>query len=69
MINFFNPSNLFVFFNKLSKVIETIIIPLLIISLIFSFFLSSEDYIKGHTVRIMYVHVPSSWIALICFHP
>ena len=67
MINFFNPSNLFVFFNKLSKVIETIIIPLLIISLIFSLFLSPQDYIQGHTVRIMYVHVPSSWIALICF--
>jgi len=35
--------------------------------LIFSLFLSPEDYIQGDAVRIMYVHVPSSWIALICF--
>ncbi len=67
MFDFFHPSNLFVFFNKISKLIRTIIIPLIIVSLVFSLFISPKDYIQGDAVMIMYVHVPSSWIALICF--
>ena len=67
MFDFFSPSSLFVLLNKASKLIRTIILPLIIVSLIFSLFLSPEDYIQGDAVRIMYVHVPSSWIALICF--
>ena len=27
-------------------------------------FLSPEDYKQSHSVRIMYVHVPSAWISL-----
>ncbi len=67
MINFFSPSNLFVLLNKTSKSIKTIILPLIIISVIFSLFISPQDNIQGHSVRIMYVHVPASWIALACF--
>ena len=67
MLNLFSPGNIFVFLNKLSKSIKAIIIPLIIISLIFSLVLSPEDYIQGNSVRIMYVHVPASWIALLCF--
>ena len=67
MFYFLNPGNLFVLLNKASKSIKTIIVPLIVISLIFSLFISPKDYIQGDSVRIMYVHVPSSWIALICF--
>tara|TARA_B100000029_G_scaffold508627_1_gene595971 strand:- start:593 stop:1300 length:708 start_codon:yes stop_codon:yes gene_type:complete len=67
MFNFLNLGNLFVLFNRASKLIRTIIIPLIIISLIFSLFVSPKDYIQGDSVRIMYVHVPSSWISLACF--
>ena len=67
MLDFLNPANLFVFLNKLSKLIKIIIIPLLIVSLIFALVTSPEDYIQGDSVRIMYVHVPASWIALACF--
>jgi len=67
MIDFLNPSNLFVFLGKVTKVVKTIIVPLTIVSLAFSLLLSPKDYIQGDSVRIMYVHVPSSWIALICF--
>ena len=28
---------------------------------------SPSDYQQGHTVRIMYVHVPSSWMAMFCY--
>ncbi len=67
MFDFLSPSNIFVLLNRISKFIKTIIIPLIIVSLIFSLFLSPKDYIQGDSVRIMYVHVPSSWIALACF--
>ena len=34
------------------------------VGLIYALFLSPPDYIQGDSVRIMYVHVPSSFIAL-----
>ena len=37
------------------------------IGLLFSFYLSPDDYQQGSTVRIMYVHVPSAWIALLTY--
>ena len=37
------------------------------IGLLFSFYLSPEDYQQGSTVRIMYVHVPSAWLALLTY--
>ncbi len=67
MFDFLNPSNFFVLLNKISKSITIIIIPLIIVALVFSLFISPKDYIQGDTVRIMYVHVPSAWIALGCF--
>ena len=35
--------------------------------LIFAFYLSPNDYQQGSTVRIMYIHVPSAWLALLTF--
>ncbi len=32
-----------------------------------SLFTSPADYQQGETVRIMYVHVPSAWMALFCY--
>jgi heme exporter protein C len=34
---------------------------------LFSFYLSPDDYQQGSTVRIMYVHVPSAWLALLTY--
>ena len=39
-------------------------IVILSIGIIEALFLSPEDYIQGHSVRIMYVHVPSAWTSL-----
>ena len=44
-----------------------LLIIVIIIGLIYSLLLSPPDYIQGDTVRIMYVHVPSSFMALGCF--
>ena len=53
-----------------SKLISTLLIFMVLIvaiGLIYALILSPPDYIQGDSVRIMYVHVPSSFIALGCF--
>ena len=37
------------------------------IGIIFALIISPPDYQQGHTVRIMYVHVPSAWMALFTY--
>jgi len=37
---------------------------LVIFGLLLSLFISPADYLQGDTVRIMYIHVPASWLAL-----
>ena len=58
-------------FNSISDILFkpffAISIILLIIGLVFAFLLSPEDYQQGSTVRIMYVHVPSAWLALMTY--
>ena len=60
--------------SKFNKVADYIFKPLLALSvllfflgLLFSFYLSPDDYQQGSTVRIMYIHVPSAWIALLTY--
>ena len=64
---FVNPS-------RFNKVADYLFKPILISSivlfslgLIFSFYLSPEDYQQGSSVRIMYIHVPSAWLALLIY--
>ena len=42
-------------------------ILIIIIGLVYALFISPPDYIQGDSVRIMYVHVPSSIISLAIF--
>ena len=35
--------------------------------MLFSFYLSPDDYQQGSTVRIMYIHVPSAWLSLMTY--
>jgi len=67
MMFLFNPS-------KFNEIADNIFKPILILSIIlfalgllFSFYLSPDDYQQGSTVRIMYVHVPSAWLALLTY--
>ena len=53
-----------------SKIINNLTILLLVVvffGIVYSLLISPPDYIQGDSVRIMYVHVPSSFIALGCF--
>ena len=53
--------------NKYITGLIFIMIFIFAIGLIYSLFISPSDYVQGDSVRIMYVHVPSSFIALGCF--
>jgi len=64
--NFF-PNKILLLKNKVINNLVISLIIILAIGLMYSLLLSPPDYIQGDSVRIMYVHVPSSFIALICF--
>jgi len=44
-----------------------LLIIVVIVGTVYALFISPPDYIQGDSVRIMYVHVPSSFISLSCF--
>ena len=67
MIKFLNPSYVFRLTGKLLNFLKTFVIPIVVVGLVFSLFVSPKDYIQGDAVRIMYVHVPSAWISLLSF--
>ncbi len=67
MIKFINPSYIFHITGKILNFIKIFVIPIIIVGVIFALFLSPKDYIQGDAARIMYVHVPSAWIALLSF--
>lgn len=39
-------------------------VALLLVGLYLAFFVAPEDYQQGQTVKIMYIHVPFAWIAM-----
>ena len=64
MFNFFEPNKIFLLNSKLIKFVLFFFIVVISIGLVEALFLSPEDYIQSHSVRIMYVHVPAAWTAI-----
>jgi len=64
--NFF-PNKILLLNNKLINSLLISMILIVFVGLIYALFLSPPDYVQGDSVRIMYVHVPASFIALGCF--
>ena len=64
--NFF-PSKILSITDRTINSLVILLVVVVVIGLTYSLFLSPPDYIQGDSVRIMYVHVPSSFIALGCF--
>ena len=62
-----NPNKFNQLANNLIKPVFYLSIITLGIGLLFALYFSPEDYQQGATVRIMYIHVPSAWLALITF--
>jgi heme exporter protein C len=62
-----NPNQFNKFTNIIFKPLIFLSISTLIIGLIFALLISPNDYQQGSTVRIMYIHVPTAWLALLTY--
>ena len=62
-----NPNQFNKFTNIIFKPLIFLSISTLIIGLIFALSISPNDYQQGSTVRIMYIHVPTAWLALLTY--
>ena len=67
MFKSFFPHKILSLTNTTINSLVVLLLIVLTIGLIYSLLISPPDYIQGDSVRIMYVHVPSSFIALGCF--
>ena len=64
MLKNFEPNKIFLITSKAPKYVLGLFFIIVFIGLIEALILSPEDYLQSHSVRIMYVHVPSAWISL-----
>jgi len=64
MLKNFFPNKILSIKNQFINSLIILMILIILFGLVYSLFLSPEDYVQGDSVRIMYVHVPSSFIAL-----
>jgi len=67
MFKKFFPNKILPLTNAKINSLAILLIIIVSIGFIYSLIISPPDYIQGDSVRIMYVHVPSSFIALGCF--
>jgi heme exporter protein C len=64
MFKYFEPNRIFSVTSKAPKYVLLLFVIIFSIGLTEALILSPEDYKQSHSVRIMYVHVPSAWISL-----
>jgi heme exporter protein C len=62
-----NPNRFIKLMDTLNPWVFTIFIISSISGVIYALFISPPDYQQGDSVRIMYVHVPSAWMALFSY--
>ena len=67
MLKNFFPNKILSFGDKFFFNLVILLASIILIGLISALFISPPDYVQGDSVRIMYVHVPSSILALTCF--
>ena len=67
MLKNFFPNKILSLNKNLFTVLIIIMISVIIVGLINALITSPPDAVQGNAVRIMYVHVPSSFIAIGCF--
>ena len=64
MLKNFFPNKILSLNNRLISFLIIVMAIIVLVGFIYALFISPPDYIQGDSVRIMYVHVPSSFIAL-----
>lgn len=62
-----NPARFEKFARPAAKICGGGALILLAAGLYFALFASPEDYQQGHSVRILYVHVPAAWTAMMAY--
>ena len=67
MLKNFFPNKILSLNKNIFTVLIVIMISVIIVGLINALITSPPDAVQGNSVRIMYVHVPSSFIAIGCF--
>ena len=63
VFKFLEPNKIFLVTSKAPKYVMALFLIVISIGLLEALILSPEDYKQSHSVRIMYVHVPT-WITL-----
>ncbi len=64
MVSLANPTRFLSLVDAIAPWLTALVLILLGIGLYLSFFVAPPDYQQGETVRIMFVHVPSAWLAM-----
>ncbi len=67
MLHKLKPGGFLAFSEKILPFLVILTVAVLAIGLYFAVFSSPADYQQGELVRIMYVHVPSAWMALFIY--
>ena len=67
MFKDFFPNKILSLGDKVFGVLIILLVLIIVIGLIYALFISPPDYVQGDSVRIMYMHVPASLLALACF--
>jgi heme exporter protein C len=64
MVSLANPTRFLSLVDRVVPWLAGLTLILLCVGLYLSFFVAPPDYQQGETVRIMFIHVPSAWLAM-----
>ena len=67
MLQLANPTRFMQYSARLLPWLAAASALVLALGLYMAFFVAPPDYQQGETVRIMFIHVPSAWLAMMCY--
>ena len=67
LIDYANPGRFLGLVRRALPILAVLSALVLVVGLYMVFFASPPDYQQGETVRIMYIHVPAAWLAMLCY--
>ena len=67
MLKNFFPNKILTLGDNFFWILVILLVSVILVGLIYALFISPPDYVQGDSVRIMYVHVPASLLAIACF--
>jgi heme exporter protein C len=67
VIDLANPTRFLALSGRLLRALVPMTVLALAVGLYQAFFVAPDDYQQGATVRIMFIHVPAAWLAMMCW--